>query len=306
MNGAANGAAHDAVNGAPDATTNGAENRAGSGPRRRFRFPLWIWATYAGILLIVSAVVASSFWMEAGRTGAAGPFWPFALNEASSIVIIFALTPLVFAWAGRLDPRRIGWPRMLAGHLAGLAAFGAVHIGGMTLLRVLLYPLFGGAYAIGRDRLLATLIYEGRKDALAYAGMVLGAWLLAAALRKPAIVAVPAAATAAAAPGGRIEIRDGARRIFVDPAEILWIEAAGNYVELHLPGKSLLQRQTLAAAARELAARGFVRIHRSRLVNRRHVRASETNDSGDFTVTLSDGRRIAGGRRWRGALDGQA
>ena len=47
----------------------------------------------------------------------------------------------------------------------------------------------------------------------------------------------------------------------------------------------------------------FVRIHRSRLVNARHVSATETNDSGDFTVTLRDGQQIAGSRRWRGAME---
>ena len=150
-----------------------------------------------------------------------------------------------------------------------------------------------------RDPLLTGLIYEGRKDALAYAGMVLGAWLLEAALRKPERVVI----TKTAAPAQRrLEIRDGARRDFIDPAEILWIEAAGNYVELHLAGRALLQRQTLSALEGELGELGFTRIHRSRLVNRRHVRSIESNDSGDFTVRLSDGRQITGGRRWREAI----
>jgi DNA-binding LytR/AlgR family response regulator len=148
--------------------------------------------------------------------------------------------------------------------------------------------------------LVLGVIYEGRKDALAYAGMVLGAWLLHAALRKPERVVIPR--TAAPAATRRLEVRDGTRREFIDPAEILWAEAAGNYVELHLAGRSLLQRQTLSALEGELGELGFARIHRSRLVNRRHVRAVETNDSGDFAVSLSDGRQITGGRRWREAL----
>jgi DNA-binding LytR/AlgR family response regulator len=131
--------------------------------------------------------------------------------------------------------------------------------------------------------------------------MAVGAWLLAAALRKPVtIVEQPVRAGLPAA--RRLEIRDGARRVWLDPAEILWAEAAGNYVELHLAGRSWLQRQTLAALEEELADQGFVRIHRSRLVNRHRVRDITSNDSGDFTVTLDDGRQITGGRRWRDAL----
>lgn len=266
---------------------------------RRFRFPPWFWAVYAAALLVFASMIGSSYWIEAGRAGLSIPLWHIVVNEATSIVIVFAATPAVFAWAARLDPRRIGWPRTLLGHLAGMVAFGAIHIGGMTLLRLLVYPLFGGAYRIGDDPLLLGLVYEGRKDALAYAGMVLGAWLLEAALRKPERVVI----TKAAEPSHRrLEIRDGAKREYLDPAEILFVEAAGNYVELHLAGRALLQRQTLSALEGELAALGFVRIHRSRLVNRRHVQAVESNESGDLTLRLSDGRQIAGSRRFREAL----
>lgn len=268
---------------------------------RRFRFPRWLWISYAAALAVFAAVIGSSYWMEASRVGLDIPAWHIAVNEITSIVIVYAVTPLVFAWSGRLDPRRIGWPRCLLGHGAGLVAFAAAHIGGMTLLRLLVYPLFGSRYSLGDVPLMTGLVYEFRKDALAYTAMAAGAWLLAAALRRPTVVTLQAAAPTPMS-GARLEIRDGARRIFVDPAEILWVEAAGNYVELHLAGASHLQRQTLSALEQQLADQDFVRIHRSRLVNRRHVRSVAGNDSGDFTVTLQDGRQLAGGRRWRDAL----
>lgn len=284
-------------------TNGGADVMTGGSSRlpeiRRFRFPWWLWAAYAGLLLTVAAMVGSSYWIEAGRVGLTIPVWHIVVNELTSIVIVFAITPLVFTWSGRLDPRRIGWPRAALGHAAGLLAFGLAHIGGMTLLRLAIYPLFGGRYDLGDDPLVTGLIYEGRKDALAYLAMAIGVWLLAAALRRPEVVVVERAASGVPR---RLEIRDGAKRIFVDPAEILWAEAAGNYVELHLAGASHLQRQTLSSLEEQLAALGFVRIHRSRLVNRHRVRGIAGNDSGDFTVTLDGGRQIGGGRRWREAL----
>ena len=261
-----------------------------------FRFPWWIWLAYAAMLAAFAAVGATSFWMEAGRSGAAVPLWPLAVDEATSVVTVLALTPLAFAWTARLHPGRIGWPRTLAGHLAGMLAFTVLHIAGMMALRFLVFSLFARPDGFGIDPLRSTLIYEGRKDALTYAALAGGAWLLSAALRK-------AAGTAERPPPlPRLEIRDGARRTWLDPAEILWAEAAGNYVELHLPGRTMLRRQTLSALERELADLHFVRIHRSRLVNARHVSGTETNDSGDFTVTLRDGRQVAGSRRWRGAM----
>ncbi|MBS4047801.1 MAG: LytTR family transcriptional regulator [Alphaproteobacteria bacterium] len=284
------------MNGGPDVTSGGPSQPP---EIRRFRFPWWLWAAYAGLLLTVAAMIGSSYWIEAGRVGLAIPVWHILVNELTSIVIVFAVTPLVFAWSGRLDPRRIGWPRVLLGHAAGMIAFGIAHIGGMTLLRFAIYPLLGGSYDLGDDPLVTGLIYEGRKDALSYLSMAIGVWLLAAALRQPAVLVVERSSPAAPR---RLEIRDGTKRIFLDPAEILWAEAAGNYVELHLANASHLQRQTLSSLEDQLAALGFVRIHRSRLVNRRHVRSIAGNDSGDFTVTLDDGRQISGGRRWRDAL----
>lgn len=287
----------------PPVTNGGAEvMNGGSSPSpgiRQFRFPWWLWLAYAGLLLTVAAMIGSSYWIEAGRVGLAIPPWHIVVNELTSIVIVFAITPLVFAWSGRLEPRRIGWPRVLLGHAAGLLVFGLVHIGGMSLLRLAIYPLLGGSYDLGDDPLVTGLIYEGRKDALSYLAMAVGVWLLAAALRRPEVVVVERETTGAPR---RLEIRDGARRIYVDPAEILWAEAAGNYVELHLATASHLQRQTLSSLEDQLTALGFVRIHRSRIVNRRHVRSISGNDSGDFTVTLDDGREIAGSRRWRDAL----
>jgi hypothetical protein len=293
------------TNGGPGVTGGGAPEGGPADtdrPEGRLRFPLRVWAAYALGLVLLSAVIGSSYWMEAGRAGADVPAWPYFVDEATSILVVLAATPAVVAWAARLAPRDVGWTGTVAGHLAGMAAFGAVHFGGMTLLRFLVYPLFGRSYGLDGSPLATGLLYEGRKDALAYGAIVLGAWLLAAALRRPAAAAGPREAAPPPAAESRIEIRDGGRRVWVAPADVLWIEAAGNYVELQLAERAWLQRQTLAAMEKELAEAGFVRIHRSRLVNRRHVRAVESNDSGDFTVTLADGRRIAGSRRWRAAL----
>lgn len=267
-------------------------------PERSFRFPRWLWYCYALMLAAIAAVGATSFWMESGRDASPAPLWPLAVDEITSVATVFALTPLLLRWATKLDPRRIGWGLTLLGHGAGAIAFSLLHIAGMLLARFVLYPLFGSAYRLDGEPFLVRLLYEGRKDTLTYSGLVAGAWLLKTVLdrRSPAVPETPP----------RLEIRDGAKRYWLATNDILWVEAAGNYVELHLADRSLLRRQTLAALENELADRNFVRIHRSRLVNARHVAATQTNDSGDFTVTLTDGRQIAGGRRWRGGLDAVA
>jgi hypothetical protein len=59
------------------------------------RFPWFLWLAYAAMLAALAAVGATSFWMEAGRSGAAVPLWPLAVDEATSVVTVLALTPLV-------------------------------------------------------------------------------------------------------------------------------------------------------------------------------------------------------------------
>ena len=63
----------------------------------------------------------------------------------------------------------------------------------------------------------------------------------------------------------------------------------------------ILHRATLAAIEAQLGP-GFARVHRSRLVRRDAVRELRTLNSGDFELVLSDGRVIAGSRRYRDRL----
>lgn len=263
-----------------------------------------LWLGYAAALILAAAMGASSFWIEDSRNGIVQPVWCYAVTEGSSVFMLFILTPLLLRLTAQLDPHRIGWPRAVLGHLAGFAAFSAAHTGGMAALRFAIFPLLGRDYRFGTPGHLGLqLVYEFRKDAVIYLGMVALIWLLAMARRRARVIVRQVVVHQSTASGPRrLEIRDGAKRLFLDPADILWAEAAGNYVELHLAHGSHLQRQTLSSLEEQLAALGFVRIHRSRLVNRHRVRSISGRDSGDFTVTLDDGRQIGGGRRWRGAL----
>jgi hypothetical protein len=278
--------------------TNGGSSGGISGAGKSLRLPLWVWLAYGACLILFAAVSATSFWMEASRAGRPADLLDLGVKEATSIVVVFALTFPLLAWVGRLQGPGLAWPRVVLGHLAGLVVFSLAHTAGMTALRLAIYTAVGARFTFGP--FWQQLLYEFRKDVLVYLGLVGGALMLQRALRRPARPE-PAAPGEAADP--RIEIRDGARRIWLAPAEILWVEAAGNYVEVHTPGRSVLWRRTLAAVEQDLADKGFVRVHRSRLVNLRHVRATANKDSGDFTLTLADGAEIAGARRWRAAFE---
>ena len=102
-------------------------------------------------------------------------------------------------------------------------------------------------------------------------------------------------------------VRTGNRSIWVqrrrdlvrlDIASLDWVQAEGEYVRLHAGGESYLTRSSISAIAAELTKHGFVRIHRSVVVNSarlsavRRVRGSGLRAILDTAVELPVGRRF--------------
>ena len=100
----------------------------------------------------------------------------------------------------------------------------------------------------------------------------------------------------------RILVRTQGRVHVLDPREIDWVEAAGDYVTLHAAGKSHLVRDSLRNLEARLAAHGFCRIHRSILVKLRCIRELVAKDSGDHEVVLHDGTVLRLSRNHKDAL----
>jgi len=96
-------------------------------------------------------------------------------------------------------------------------------------------------------------------------------------------------------------IRAGADAAAIDlpllPAQIRWVAAAGNYVELHGGARPVLVRVPLARVADTLSGHGFVRVHRSTLVNRARIARVRTRD-----LLLDDGTALPLGPRYRHQL----
>jgi two-component system LytT family response regulator len=101
----------------------------------------------------------------------------------------------------------------------------------------------------------------------------------------------------------RIPVKTHGRVIIVNVAEIDWVEADGDYVSVHVGAKSWLLRETIAAAEARLALSGFVRIHRSTLVNIYRVRELLPLSKGEFTVVLLGGTELKLSRNYRFALE---
>ena len=81
------------------------------------------------------------------------------------------------------------------------------------------------------------------------------------------------------------------------PGQLDWISAAGNYVELHGCGRTLIHRVPLSRLEAQLSGHGFVRVHRSTLVRLDRIARVRPLD-----VILHDGTSIRTGKRYRSAL----
>ena len=100
----------------------------------------------------------------------------------------------------------------------------------------------------------------------------------------------------------RFVVKSGGRIFFVRTAEIDWIEAAGNYVKLHVGNDSHLIRETMNAVETKLSPETFVRIHRCHIVNIEQVRELQPWFNGEYVVFLKNGTRLTLSRGYRERL----
>src|SRR6185295_6690218 len=90
---------------------------------------------------------------------------------------------------------------------------------------------------------------------------------------------------------------------FVRIEDIDWIEAAGNYLRLHVGKAEHLLRESLTALEKKLDPGRFVRIHRSTIVNLERIRELQPAFHGDYVIVLRDGTELALSRTCRDKLE---
>jgi hypothetical protein len=193
-------------------------------------------------------------------------------------------------WA---PPREDGWARFSVAHALGSVAFSVAHVLGFLGIRKAVYAALGSRYG-GPD-----FVYEYRKDLVTYLAIVLVLWLTDQAVA----LWLKAQAVQDASERRLYHLRDGARVLRVPADEIVAVSSAGNYVEFHLKGgdKPLI-RDTLSRVEGDLAGLGFLRTHRSWLVNLALVRAVTPAAAGDFRLELESGLTAPLSRRFPEAL----
>ena len=115
------------------------------------------------------------------------------------------------------------------------------------------------------------------------------------------------ASAGSATPAPRLErlaVKADGRFVFLNFDEIVWVEAADNYVVIHTTaGERLMPRDTLTSIEERLGSQKFTRINRSALVRIDQVKELQPTAQGDYTVLLREGTRIPLSRALRGRFE---
>lgn len=90
----------------------------------------------------------------------------------------------------------------------------------------------------------------------------------------------------------RIAIKVNGRILFINPGDVVAVVAEGNYVLLQQESSSYLLRESISAVAKKLESFGFVRIHRSVIVNSAFVEEIKSYPTGEY------GLRVKGGKEY--------
>src|SRR5207244_3931196 len=97
----------------------------------------------------------------------------------------------------------------------------------------------------------------------------------------------------------RVAVRTADRFVVVEWRDVDWVEAADNYVKLHVATKTHILRETLASIEKQLDPARFARIHRSAIVQIDRVVELHPASHGDFDVVLRGDTRLSLTRTFR-------
>jgi DNA-binding LytR/AlgR family response regulator len=97
----------------------------------------------------------------------------------------------------------------------------------------------------------------------------------------------------------KIAIKANGKILFIAPEDVMAIQAEGNYVLLQADAGSYLLRGSISAIARKLRPYGFLRIHRSVLVNASFVEELQPLHTGEYTLRVKGGKEYTVTRTYK-------
>lgn len=264
----------------------------------RRRIEIWGWLVFFCIIFISETMVSI---MDADRYGAGTNVWEIASWEGTSIIAVLLLIPLIIYMDNRVPWRWSNLKVAIPSHILFSLIFSIFHVGTMVGMRKLIYWFNHSYYDFGL--IVEQFFYEYLKDAQAYAIILAIIYLYRHIILRlqgeASLLDVSDINKQIEPPSDRILVKKLGREFLIKIEDIEHIEAAGNYVNLHIDKRIYPLRETLTNIQNRLDDVTFKRIHRSHIVNLNLVSEVTPLESGDAQVLLSNGKLIPMSRTYR-------
>jgi hypothetical protein len=265
---------------------------------------LWGLALLLGWFSINILVLATTKAMELHSSGKVIPLWEPFCWEISSALLILCLIPLaIFIHDRWLD--KLSLKHTLILHSLLSLPFSIAHVAGMVAIRKLCYYWADSQYIFGE--LPMEFFYEYRKYAQSYLSLALvifGYRLIVRRLQGEASYLQEedkkddlCNKTPMTSPE-RLLIKKLGREFLIQTVAIEWVEAAGNYANLHLKNSVYPMRMTMDKLEKLLPPQ-FARIHRSTIINMEQMLEMQPMESGDYQLTLKNEKTLTLSRSYR-------
>lgn len=262
-----------------------------------------LWILFFCAQALLNSIVV---WIDIGRLQLGFAAWEPVVWEWSSNLVLLALVPTVIACERRWPLRFSTLKANLRWHLLATVPYSVLHVLAMVAIRKLVYASQGEQYGFGNWP--RELGYEYLKDFRSYASVLAILTLYRLLLLRLQGEASLLDAPDAGAPVEPIErperflVRKLGKEFLLPAAEVEWLQAWGNYVNLRVRAHDYPLRSTMAAIESRLDPSRFVRVHRSYIVNLDCVTEIEPLDSGDARAKMRDGSFVPVSRRYRDGL----
>ena len=101
---------------------------------------------------------------------------------------------------------------------------------------------------------------------------------------------------------GKIVIKDRDTINLISQENIAWVDAAGDYMCIHAEGETHIMRSTMKSLLEQLDDSLFKRVHRSTIVNLKHIQQIFPHTKGECFLLLGEHDRIKVSRNYRDVI----
>ncbi|MDG1857844.1 MAG: LytTR family DNA-binding domain-containing protein [Emcibacteraceae bacterium] len=236
-------------------------------------------------------VRSTSLIMEYENRGSPLEAWKPFVWEFTSTYVVFMLVPFILMFDERYPIASKDWVKRLLVHIPLSMVFSCVHVLGMVGLRKLIFSSVDDLYVM--SDLNYTILYEYRIDVVTYITILVVIYAYREILRLR-----NGEAQIENSEEERIMVSKSGVFKFIEPLSVDWVEAAGNYVELHVGNDTYMLRATMKEISKRLGSNEFARVHRSTIVRRNFIESIKPAMNGDKTLYLKSGSEVRLSRRY--------